>query len=64
MVRTNLWQNMGAKEREELYESVGKSLPVGRVGEASDIAQAYVFLMQEGFSTGQTIVVDGGAVLV
>jgi NAD(P)-dependent dehydrogenase (short-subunit alcohol dehydrogenase family) len=64
VVRTNLWQNMGAKEREELYESVGKSLPVGRVGGASDIAQAYLFLMQEEFGTGQTIVVDGGAVLV
>ena len=63
-VRTNLWQNMGAKEREERFESVGKSLPVGRVGEASDIAQAYLFLMQEGYGTGQTIVVDGGSVLV
>ena len=64
MVRTNLWQNMGAEEREKLFESVGKSLPVGRVGEASDISQAYLFLMQEGFGTGQTVVVDGGAVLV
>jgi NAD(P)-dependent dehydrogenase (short-subunit alcohol dehydrogenase family) len=64
LVRTNLWQNMSAKEREERYESVGKSLPVARVGEASDVAQAYLFLMQEGFATGQTVVVDGGAVLV
>jgi NAD(P)-dependent dehydrogenase (short-subunit alcohol dehydrogenase family) len=64
VVRTNLWQTMGAEEREHLFESVGKSLPVGRVGEASDIAQAYLFLMQEGFGTGQTVVVDGGAVLV
>ena len=53
-----------APERERLYESVGKSLPVGRVGEAHDIAQAYLFLMKEGFSTGQTVVVDGGTVLV
>ena len=64
VVRTNLWQNMNPTERELLYESVGKSLPVGRVGEASEIAQAYLFLMQEGFATGQTIVVDGGTVLV
>ena len=64
VVRTNLWQNMGAAERENLFESVGKSLPVGRVGEAHDIAQAYLFLMREGFSTGQTVVVDGGTVLV
>ena len=64
VVRTNLWQNMNAAERERLYESVGKNLPVGRVGEARDVAQAYLFLMREEFSTGQTLVVDGGTVLV
>ena len=64
LVRTNLWQNMDAAEREQLFESVGNRLPVGRVGEADDIAQAYLFLMQEGFSTGQTVVIDGGTVLV
>ena len=64
VVRTNLWQNMSSEEREQLFESVGKRLPVGRVGEAHDIAKAYLFLMQEGFGTGQTVVVDGGTVLV
>src|ERR1700724_2836548 len=64
VVRTNLWQSMTATERERLYESVGNSLPVGRVGAPHDIAQAYLFLMQEEFSTGQTLVVDGGTVLV
>ena len=64
VVRTNLWQNLTAAEREHLFESVGNSLPVGRVGEPHDIAKAYLFLMQEEFSTGQTLVVDGGTVLV
>ena len=64
VVRTNLWQSMSAPERERLFESVGKSIPVGRVGEPHDVAQAYLFLMQEGFSTGQTVVVDGGTMLV
>ena len=64
VVRTNLWQNMPFVEREDMYGSVGKSLPVGRVGQPHDIAQAYLLLMQEGFSTGQTLVVDGGTVLV
>jgi NAD(P)-dependent dehydrogenase (short-subunit alcohol dehydrogenase family) len=64
VVRTNLWQSMSLAEREQLFESVGKRLPVGRVGEAHDIAQAFLFLMKEEFSTGQTIVVDGGTVLV
>ena len=64
VVRTNLWQSMSSAEREQLFESVGRRLPVGRVGEAHDIAQAYLFLMKEGFATGQTVVVDGGTVLV
>src|SRR3984957_17679471 len=64
VVRTNLWQAMNPAERDQLFESVGKSLPVGRVGEAHDIAQAYLFLMQEAFGTGQIVVVDGGALLV
>jgi NAD(P)-dependent dehydrogenase (short-subunit alcohol dehydrogenase family) len=64
VVRTNLWQKMSSSEREQLFESMGKRLPVGRVGEAHDIALAYLFLMQEGFGTGQTVVVDGGTVLV
>jgi NAD(P)-dependent dehydrogenase (short-subunit alcohol dehydrogenase family) len=64
VVRTNLWQNMDANAREQLFENVGKSLLVGRVGEAGEIARTYIFLMQEGYSTGQTVVVDGGAALV
>ncbi|MFL9965966.1 SDR family oxidoreductase [Paraburkholderia sediminicola] len=39
-------------------------MPVRRDGEASDVAQTYLYLMQQGFSTGQVIVVDGGHVLV
>ena len=64
VVRTNLWQNMTATERDHLFESLASTLPVGRVGEAHDIAQAYLFLMQEEFCTGQSLVIDGGTVLV
>jgi hypothetical protein len=53
---------MSSEEREGLYENVGKRLPVGRVGEAHDIAQAYLFLMKEEFSTGQTVAVKWGPV--
>jgi NAD(P)-dependent dehydrogenase (short-subunit alcohol dehydrogenase family) len=64
VVRTNLWRNMQEHQREGMFESVGKTLLVGRVGEPCEIARAYLFLMQEGYSTGQTVVVDGGGVLV
>jgi NAD(P)-dependent dehydrogenase (short-subunit alcohol dehydrogenase family) len=64
VVRTSLWQNMNSAEREQLFKSVGKRLLVGRVGEAHEIAQAYMFLIKEEFVTGQTVVVDGGTLLV
>ena len=64
VVRTDLWKNMQEQDREAMYESVGSHLLVGRVGEASEIARAYLYLMQEGYSTGQTVVVDGGALLI
>jgi NAD(P)-dependent dehydrogenase (short-subunit alcohol dehydrogenase family) len=55
---------MQEKERDGMYESVGKTLLVGREGEACEIARAYLFLMHEGYSTGQVVVIDGGGVLV
>jgi NAD(P)-dependent dehydrogenase (short-subunit alcohol dehydrogenase family) len=64
LVRTNLWQNMSEQDRETMYRNRGAAFPVGRVGEPGDIAQAYLFLMQGGFTTGQVVVVDGGAILV
>jgi NAD(P)-dependent dehydrogenase (short-subunit alcohol dehydrogenase family) len=64
MIATNLWQNMSEEDRQTMYEQIGKRLPVRRVGEARDVAAAYLFLMESAFATGQTHVVDGGAVLV
>ncbi len=64
VVRTNLWDSIPEVEREKYYTTVGNSLLVERVGEAEDIAQTYLYLMQQHFGTGQVIFVDGGAVLV
>jgi NAD(P)-dependent dehydrogenase (short-subunit alcohol dehydrogenase family) len=64
VVRTELWNDMTESDRDALYRNVAQSLPVGRVGEPEDLAHAYIYLMREGYSTGQVIVVDGGAVLI
>ena len=64
VVKTNLWNSMTEADRENLYKTVGDSLLVGRVGEAEDIAQAFLYLMKQQFGTGQNMVIDGGAVLV
>jgi NAD(P)-dependent dehydrogenase (short-subunit alcohol dehydrogenase family) len=63
-VRTELWSGMTESARETMYRDAAQRLPVGRVGEADELAETYLYLMREGFSTGQVIVVDGGAVLV
>jgi NAD(P)-dependent dehydrogenase (short-subunit alcohol dehydrogenase family) len=62
-VRTELWSGMTESARETMYRDAAQRLPVGRVGEADDLAETYLYLMREGFSTGQVLVVDGGAVL-
>jgi NAD(P)-dependent dehydrogenase (short-subunit alcohol dehydrogenase family) len=64
LVRTELWRTMTEVERNSLFESVGQALPVGRVGEPEDLAETYLYLMRERFSTGAMIVVDGGGSLV
>jgi NAD(P)-dependent dehydrogenase (short-subunit alcohol dehydrogenase family) len=64
VVKTELWSGMTDSDRAAMYRDIGEKLPVGRVGEADDLAQAYLYLMRQGYSTGQVIVVDGGAVLV
>lgn len=64
VIKTNLWNSMSDADREGLYQSVGDSLLVKRVGEAEDIALAFLYLMKQQFGTGQNIIIDGGFVLV
>jgi len=64
VIRTGLWSSMSEVDREQLYTSVANSLLLQRVGEASDIAQTFCYLMKQTFGTGQCLTVDGGAVLV
>lgn len=64
LVRTNLWNNLTETDREAMYSNVGHSLPVGRAGEADDLARTFLYLMEQPFSTGQCLIVDGGGVLV
>ncbi|CAL9394868.1 hypothetical protein SUDANB6_01337 [Streptomyces sp. enrichment culture] len=46
-----------------MYEAAVRRLPVGRVGEADDIAQAVLFLAANAYTTGSTLYVDGGGMI-
>jgi len=63
VVKTPLWSSMTDAERENMYADTASRLPVGRVGESEDIAETYLYLMQSQFTTGQIVVIDGGAVI-
>jgi NAD(P)-dependent dehydrogenase (short-subunit alcohol dehydrogenase family) len=64
VVRTDLWRDLSESERAELYAGVGAGLPVGRVGEPEEIAQAFAYLMHNGYTTGTILPINGGGLLV
>ena len=64
VVKTELWGGMSDSDREEMYTNIGNALPVKRVGEADDIAKTFVYLMEQNYGTGQTLIIDGGTSLV
>jgi len=64
VVRTGLWDGMPKSDREAMYANIGSALPVQRVGEPEDIARAFVYLLEQPYGTGQTLIVDGGTSLV
>ncbi len=45
-------------------EKIASVLPASRVGEATDVAEAVLFVIQNPYMTGSIITVDGGGMLV
>lgn len=60
VVDTPTWDFLSREDRQGLLESVAGSLPVGRVGQADDLADAALSLMGNGFINGTVLHVDGG----
>ncbi|GHF08427.1 SDR family oxidoreductase [Streptomyces griseoluteus] len=63
LLRTPLWDGLDAAARDTMYSSAVQRLPLGRVGEASDVAEAVLFLAGNGYATGTTVFVDGGGMI-
>lgn len=64
---TPIWDGMAgmtAAKKQEAFAGMAARLPAGRIGRPADIAEAVVFLMKSGFSTGTVLDVDGGHRLV
>lgn len=63
LVDTPIYGGMGAKARQQLFESVAEALPVDHVAKPEEIAEAYVYLANNKFTTGSIIDINGGALL-
>lgn len=64
IVKTNLWGAIPEEAREQMYQKYAEALLVKKVANPEDIALAYIYLMEQSFGTGNTIIADGGGVLV
>jgi NAD(P)-dependent dehydrogenase (short-subunit alcohol dehydrogenase family) len=63
-IRTGVWDMIPPDQREERFQTMFKRLPAKRIGEPSEVAEAYLYLMRGGYTTGQVLHVDGGAMVI
>ncbi|MCP1291600.1 SDR family oxidoreductase [Chromobacterium sp. S0633] len=63
VVDTELWGEAGSAARQATLARIGQGLPVGRVGQPRELAQAYLLAMANGFISGAVLDVEGGALL-
>lgn len=58
------WDFMPAPQRDAFFDHLATVLPAGRVGKPSDIADAALMLLSNGFISGEVLQVNGGGHLV
>jgi NAD(P)-dependent dehydrogenase (short-subunit alcohol dehydrogenase family) len=64
LTRTPRWDAWSDADRQALYHGEERRLPLARVGEAAELAAAYIYFMKDTFATGNILSVDGGGALV
>ena len=64
LILTEVWNSIPEDRREAQLRRMTERQPLPRAGEPEEVAQAYLYLMRGGYSTGQVLVVDGGMTLV
>ncbi len=64
VVDTPAWDALTDDSREAFFARTAEQLPVGRIGTPDDVASAVLYLIENGFTTGTVIHIDGGAQLV
>jgi NAD(P)-dependent dehydrogenase (short-subunit alcohol dehydrogenase family) len=63
LIDTPLHARLAEADRRAMFEQAAARLPVRRVRQPQDIAQAILFLATNPFATGSTVTVDGGGTI-
>lgn len=63
IIDTPIYAGMAPDAKEGLFKEVAASIPAKRIGRPDDIAQTVLYLMSNGYTTGSTLYVDGGAMV-
>lgn len=62
--RTPILKTVAAEERiPEIEAALARQVPLGRIGEPGEVAEAVVYLASAPFATGAHVVLDGGTAL-
>lgn len=64
LILTEVWNSIPEDQRAEQLRKMTARQPLPRAGSPNEVAEAYLYLICGGFSTGQVLVVDGGMTLV
>jgi NAD(P)-dependent dehydrogenase (short-subunit alcohol dehydrogenase family) len=64
VIDTEMLDKVFGEGKNEVVESIAEKLPVKRIGKPEEVADAVIFLMNNGFATGTTLLLDGGDALV
>lgn len=64
VIETEMLDRVFGENRDKVVESIAQKLPVKRIGKPEEVADAVLFLMNNGFATGSTLLLDGGDALV
>jgi NAD(P)-dependent dehydrogenase (short-subunit alcohol dehydrogenase family) len=63
IIETPIWNDLPSEKRREVFETTAQQLPVRKIGQPEDIANAVLFLMTTAYATGSTVRVDGGGAI-
>jgi NAD(P)-dependent dehydrogenase (short-subunit alcohol dehydrogenase family) len=60
IIDTPWWDRIAAPVREEMIAGYTATIPMGRVGQAREVADAVAFLIDNQYVTGSVLELDGG----